>query len=159
MTAANRRKPRRNPGRGRRQPHGGELKTGGTNPGSGRPSNEFRARCVEAMDRIHAIDIATSIAQDTKKAARDRLTALTWLTDRAYGKPTQPSPGEDAETAGGEFRLAFVEARLPDHPRWAELESRLAAALAKHPEAAQAVKTVLAEEASAPEREIDGLTA
>jgi len=93
--------------------NGGLLQTGGTNPGAGRPSNEFRDRCREATDRIHAIDIASSIAQDSRKAARDRLAALTWLADRAYGKPAQPVDGQYAEPTEGKFIVEYVDAQCP----------------------------------------------
>ena len=114
------------------------------------------------MDRIHAIEIASSIARDTRKAARDRLAALAWLTDRAYGKPTPPLPGEEAEPAGTDIKVSYVEARLADHPQWPGFEGRVATALSKYPQAAHAAKAVLADEASStgaqsPDRNHDGL--
>ena len=40
-----------NPGELVRQPHGGALKRGGTNPGSGRPSNELRGSMREIIEK------------------------------------------------------------------------------------------------------------
>ena len=45
-------------------------------------------------------------------SARDRLAALAWLTDRAYGNPAQPVSGQEVEPTDGKFTVDFVESRL-----------------------------------------------
>jgi hypothetical protein len=65
-----------------------------------------------ALNQIDAIGIATSIARNTKKAARDRLAALAWLADRGYGKAMQAVAGEDGGPIEARITVRFVEARM-----------------------------------------------
>ena len=110
MTARTARKLRRYSGARRRQAHGGELLSGNPGNAGGRPSSEFREACRLALDQIDAIGIATSIARNTKKAARDRLEALKWLADRGYGRAVQPVTGDDGPIEGT-ITLKMVKAR------------------------------------------------
>lgn len=97
-------------GRTRPGPRGGLLRIGNPgNAGGGQLSNEFKERCRNALDRIDAVNIAVSIARNTRKAARDRLAALAWLADRGYGKPTQPVSGEGGGPIEGKFVVEFVD--------------------------------------------------
>jgi len=130
--------------------NGGLLQTGGTNPGAGRPSNEFRlAMAVLADGAAQGAFIRKCLAG--KVGYKAFFSALEYCSLRAWGKPEQPVSGQNAEPTGGELTLKFVHARLEEHSAWPRLKSRLAAVLGSSPQLAQSVAAVLVEEESAPE--------
>jgi len=136
--------------------NGGLLQTGGTNPGAGRPSNEFRQVMAVLADRAaQGAFIRKCLAG--KLGYKAFFSALEYCSVRAWGKPEQPVPGQDDKPTGGQITLQFVDARLADHPDWPGLKSRLAAASTSYPKVVQAVAGVLVDEESAPESECRGL--
>jgi len=168
--------PRRNPGPRRSRPHresrgksrapwhpphkgrnGGLLQTGGTNPGAGRPSNEFRL-AMAALAEHAAKGAYVRRCLSGKEGYKAFFSALEYCSLRAWGKPEQPVGGQDAEPTEGQITLQFVDARLADHPAWPGLKSPLAAASTSYPKVAQAVAGVLVNEESAPESECRELT-
>ncbi len=86
---------------------------GGKKPGAGRPTNEFRTLCAQALDEVKGIDFVKALVAGVKfegpfgkseAKPETRLEAVKWLADRAHGKATQPISGED----GGEFILKVI---------------------------------------------------
>lgn len=87
---------------------------GGARPGAGKPSNEFRALCEDALNEIGGIDLVKSIIAGVKfegpfgsasAKPETRLDAVKWLADRAHGK----APQELQHTGEGlNSRLVFI---------------------------------------------------
>lgn len=121
------------------QPHGGALRMGGSNAGGpGRPADEFRAVCRQAledakgMDVVKAIisgDIYELVGHDIDGAPiyaetrnKDRLGAIAFLAAYGFGKPTQTVEVVDpaAPQTGAhvvERVLAGIERLLPFVPK------------------------------------------
>jgi hypothetical protein len=98
--ASNAQEPRQNPVPPSLPPHkgrhGGRLQTGGTNPGGGRPSNEFRAAMAKlAEDAACGAFIRKCLAG--KLGYKAFFAALSYCSERAWGKPSQALDGQDAE--------------------------------------------------------------
>lgn len=71
---------------------------GGAKPGAGRPSNEFRELCAQALDEVKGIDFVKAVVAGVKFESpfgkseakpETRLEAVKWLADRAHGKAMQ----------------------------------------------------------------------
>jgi hypothetical protein len=71
------------------QPHGGALVPGaggGPQPGSGRPPNEFKARCRELASSEHSFAAVERILKNAGHPAF--MAALKWATEQGYTKET-----------------------------------------------------------------------
>lgn len=86
---------------------------GGAREGAGRPSNEFRELCAEALKDVQGIDFVKSLVAGVKfdgpfgmspAKPETRFEAVKWLAERAYGKAVQPVSGED----GGPITIKVV---------------------------------------------------
>ena len=88
MTSKPRTKPRK-PGKLVPQPHGGAIQQGGTNPGGGRPPDEFKALCRQLISRKETFVIAKMILDDPKEFPTLYIGALKWATEHGYGKPKE----------------------------------------------------------------------
>ena len=101
------RAPQHPPHKGR---NGGLLQTGGTNPGAGRPPNEYKEALrglAEKGERSAYMRRCISGKLGWKAFAW----ALAYCSDRARGKPTQPVNGEDGGPIEGTITLKMVKAR------------------------------------------------
>lgn len=70
--------------------HGkGKLKRGGTNPGAGRPTDEFKALCRQLASRAKTFEVAEKILDNPEIYPSLYTGALKWATEHGYGKPTE----------------------------------------------------------------------
>ena len=71
---------------------------GGPQPGSGRPPDEFKAMCRDAVSRAERFAVAEKVIENPEHPAW--LGAYKFLTEQGYGKATQPIDlsGIDAQT-------------------------------------------------------------
>jgi len=87
---------------------GNRLASGGAREGAGRPTDEFRSICAQALNDVKGIDLVKAIIAGVKfegpwglSAARPetRFEAVKWLAERAHGKAAQPleHTGKDGE--------------------------------------------------------------
>jgi hypothetical protein len=79
------------------------------NPG-GRPKGlraYIQAKCGE--DGKALVDAAWSIATDKKASPAARISAMTLLFDRGWGKAAQPLTGDGDNGAGGPVLVKFVD--------------------------------------------------
>lgn len=68
--------------------HGrGALRIGGTNPGGGRPRNEWKALCAGLASSKERLDIAKKILDNPEHPAW--LGAWKFVAEQAYGKSAQ----------------------------------------------------------------------
>lgn len=86
MTTKPRPKPRK-PGKLVKQPHGGAIQQGGTNPNGGRPPDEFKAMCRELVTREATWKAVQAILKDSDHS--HYMSALKWAAEHGYGKPTE----------------------------------------------------------------------
>src|SRR5512146_213384 len=70
-----------------KQPHGGALLNGGSNPGAGRPPDEFRKWCREVLGGKPTVAAVQTIADNPDHPAF--LGAMKWLASYGYGQPTE----------------------------------------------------------------------
>lgn len=100
------------------QPHGGALRRGGTNPGSGRPPDAFKLRMQALANRgLQALEIAEILGNINHPLYK---WALEWATDHGYGKPVQRIESTGAE--GGPIQIEDVaEARAQIRHRLSHL--------------------------------------
>lgn len=70
---------------------------------SGRKSFELTLRAQTIVERAQLLEVAETIATDKKQKAADRLKAVQFLVEYAYGKPTQPV----SAPPGTSFTLKF----------------------------------------------------
>ncbi|HEX7828675.1 MAG TPA: hypothetical protein VF787_03430 [Thermoanaerobaculia bacterium] len=83
-----------------KQPHGGELLTGGVpgnKGGTGRPPDKFKAMCRELAS---SADVEREVKKILKKGSKDPMfvPALRWATEHGYGKASQAVTLEVGET-------------------------------------------------------------
>lgn len=87
---------------------GNKCAKGGRRPNSGRPSDEFRTLCGEALNEVDGIGLVKSIIAGVKfdgpfgKASakpETRFECVKWLAERTHGKAMQPleHSGPDGE--------------------------------------------------------------
>lgn len=77
--------------------NGGTLKRGGnTTPGPGRPPGVFRQYNAWQLERWALVDFMADVARGVIPEAnvRERMAAVEWLADRAYGRASQPIESE-----------------------------------------------------------------
>lgn len=70
--------------------NGGTLNRGG-NHGGGRPPGVFRQYNAHQLERWELVDFMVDVARGVipEASIRERMYAVEWLTDRAYGKASQ----------------------------------------------------------------------
>ncbi len=68
--------------------NGGTLKRGGTNPGAGRPPNEYRQHLRDILDDPKVADALTKILSDADHPQFASLYGK--VVAQAHGNPTQP---------------------------------------------------------------------
>lgn len=111
------------------QPHGGALLVGGTNPGSGRPKDVWRARVRGALESADGLGFLVRVVKgevheqivdedgavvDVPPKIRDRIVAANILVEQAYGKPPMDVKIEDERPRPtGEQVMARILELLP----------------------------------------------
>lgn len=81
-----------NPVRTQPGKNGGTLKVGGTNPGSGRPPDAWKALCADMADRGAKAALAKKVLDDPEHPAW--LGAWKFVAEQAHGKAAQTIKGD-----------------------------------------------------------------
>jgi hypothetical protein len=101
---------------GGRDPDTGRLLPGHTvsrgNRGGGRPSNECRQAVAEVVTPEvlkKLLLVAIEIAMDPQKTAKDRLAAITLVTEKRLGKPAADALADEVEAIKGDVARLMME--------------------------------------------------